>query len=258
MQLWCDVDALEMMPRGGERDAKAVELHKQYIGGPGKAKLGISADTRTRATEQLWEVTAKQAGVVDVARAESELQKQAEDSLQMLAFDACPRFLQSSEGNKVVKSLNRGQNMKAISPNITNTDRGAATALSESPRDADIVYVGTDDGALWVTHDGGANWSDCFKMAVKDPTEAEEEPAEGESVGARVVNDASSSSAQSPSWRTCPASSSRGCHSRYSDLTCTIITSVVDSILLAGVGAVAALRKKTRSGAVGRADAGQT
>ncbi len=57
---------------------------------------------------------------------------------------------------------------------------------------------------------------------------------------------------------TCTASSSRGCHSRYSDLTCTIITSVVDSILLAGVGAVAALRKKTRSGAMGRADAGQT
>jgi photosystem II stability/assembly factor-like uncharacterized protein len=85
-------------------------------------------------------------------------------------------------GNKVFKSLNRGQNMKAISPNITNTDRGAATALSESPRDADIVYVGTDDGALWVTHDGGANWSDCFKMAAKDPTEEEEEPAEGESV----------------------------------------------------------------------------
>jgi photosystem II stability/assembly factor-like uncharacterized protein len=76
-------------------------------------------------------------------------------------------------GNKVFKSLNRGQNMKAISPNITNTDRGAATALSESPRNADIVYVGTDDGALFVTHDGGANWMDCFKMGAIDPTEEE-------------------------------------------------------------------------------------
>ena len=67
-------------------------------------------------------------------------------------------------GNKVFKSLNRGANMKVISPNITNTDRGAATALAESPKNADIVYVGTDDGALWVTRDGGDNWVDCFKV----------------------------------------------------------------------------------------------
>ncbi|MGC6487114.1 MAG: VPS10 domain-containing protein [Planctomycetota bacterium] len=66
-------------------------------------------------------------------------------------------------GNKVFKSLNRGRNMEAISPDITNTDRGAATALAESPRDDDIVYVGTDDGALWATHDGGATWFDCFE-----------------------------------------------------------------------------------------------
>lgn len=74
-------------------------------------------------------------------------------------------------GNKVFKSLNRGAGMKAISPNITNTDRGAATALAESPRDADIVYVGTDDGALWVTRDGGANWANCFEPPELDPTE---------------------------------------------------------------------------------------
>ena len=72
-------------------------------------------------------------------------------------------------GNKVFKSLNRGKNMQAISPNITNTDRGAATALAESPKDDDIVYVGTDDGALWVTHDGGDTWFDCFEVEEAAP-----------------------------------------------------------------------------------------
>ncbi|MEC7585149.1 MAG: PDZ domain-containing protein [Planctomycetota bacterium] len=77
-------------------------------------------------------------------------------------------------GNRVFKSLNRGANLAPISPDITNTDRGSATALAESPRNADIVYVGTDDGALWVTHDGGDNWIDCFATAQETPTGAEE------------------------------------------------------------------------------------
>ena len=84
-------------------------------------------------------------------------------------------------GNKVFKSLNRGQNMQVISDNITNTDRGAATALAESPKDDDIVYVGTDDGALWATHDGGDSWFDCFQ--VEEETPAGEAPVEGEQTG---------------------------------------------------------------------------
>lgn len=86
-------------------------------------------------------------------------------------------------GSRVFKSLNRGAGMKSISPVITNTDRGAATALAESPSDANVVYVGTDDGALWVTRDGGANWVDCFAAVEPNPEEAEEtEEAPGGSV----------------------------------------------------------------------------
>lgn len=88
-------------------------------------------------------------------------------------------------GNKVFKSLNRGQNMKAISPNITNTDRGAATALAESPEDADIVYVGADDGALWATHDGGDNWFDCFAVELAAP----DKEAEGKEGGPSADGD---------------------------------------------------------------------
>ncbi len=63
-------------------------------------------------------------------------------------------------GNYVFRSFDRGNNLKIISPEITLTERGSATALAESPRSADVLYVGTDDGALWVTKDGGKNWKE--------------------------------------------------------------------------------------------------
>lgn len=63
-----------------------------------------------------------------------------------------------SAGNYVFRSLDRGNNLQAISPEITLTKRGSATAVSESPRDPNVLYAGTDDGALWVTKDGGTNW----------------------------------------------------------------------------------------------------
>ena len=63
-------------------------------------------------------------------------------------------------GNYVFKSLNKGDDLKRISPEISRTDRGTATALAESPIDPEILYVGTDDGALQVTRDGGGTWED--------------------------------------------------------------------------------------------------
>ncbi len=63
-------------------------------------------------------------------------------------------------GNYVFKSLDRGNDAKVISPEITRTDRGSATAFGESPVDPDVLYVGTDDGLLWVTRNGGQDWND--------------------------------------------------------------------------------------------------
>jgi photosystem II stability/assembly factor-like uncharacterized protein len=62
-------------------------------------------------------------------------------------------------GNVVFRSLDRGNDLRAISPDITATDRGSASALAESPRNPDVLYVGTDDGFLWVTRDGGKKWT---------------------------------------------------------------------------------------------------
>jgi photosystem II stability/assembly factor-like uncharacterized protein len=59
----------------------------------------------------------------------------------------------------VFRSLDRGNDLKIISPEITLSKRGSATALAESPKNADVLWVGTDDGALWVTRNGGKDWT---------------------------------------------------------------------------------------------------
>src|SRR5205085_7114854 len=64
-----------------------------------------------------------------------------------------------SAGNLVFRSYKQGADAKAISPEITRTKRGSATALAESPRNPDVLWVGTDDGGLWVTRDGGQKWT---------------------------------------------------------------------------------------------------
>lgn len=73
-----------------------------------------------------------------------------------------PRIFYAA-GNFVFRSLDRGDNPQVISPEITLTRRGSATALAESPRNENVLYVGTDDGALWVTRDGGRQWSEVSK-----------------------------------------------------------------------------------------------
>ena len=73
--------------------------------------------------------------------------------------------------NHVFRSWLQGDDLQRISPEITNTDRGSATALAESPFDAEVLYVGSDDGALWRTKDGGGDWVSLFaeKPAPEEP-----------------------------------------------------------------------------------------
>ncbi len=63
-------------------------------------------------------------------------------------------------GSRVYRSIDRGESSVEISPEISRTERGSATALAQSPRDENLLYVGTDDGALWASRDGGREWVD--------------------------------------------------------------------------------------------------
>ena len=60
------------------------------------------------------------------------------------------------------RSINRGDNLKAISPDLTASKKGTISAIAESPRNADILWVGTDDGNVWVTRDGGQKWTNVL------------------------------------------------------------------------------------------------
>ena len=98
--------------------------------------------------------------------------------------------------NKLFRSDDRGDTWKAISGDLTRQiDRnklpvmgrvwepdavaknqstsfyGNIVALSESPKKEGLIYVGTDDGLIQVTADGGANWTKYDKFAgVPDTT----------------------------------------------------------------------------------------
>lgn len=84
-------------------------------------------------------------------------------------------------GNRLFKSVNRGDSWKVISPDLTSNDpvkiisrdnpSGGVTpedtgaerhctivTISESPREQGVLYVGTDDGLVWVTEDDGDTW----------------------------------------------------------------------------------------------------
>jgi photosystem II stability/assembly factor-like uncharacterized protein len=73
-------------------------------------------------------------------------------------------------GERVFRSLDRGNDLRPISPEITATKKGSGTALGESPRNADVLWAGTDDGALWVTRDGGKEWKNVAdKVGLPKP-----------------------------------------------------------------------------------------
>ncbi|MEZ4415445.1 MAG: hypothetical protein R3E10_06795 [Gemmatimonadota bacterium] len=88
-------------------------------------------------------------------------------------------------GNRLFRSTDRGHSWVVISPDLTRqidrdtlplmgvrgtdvtlskhdgmTSFGNITALAESPLNGQLLYVGTDDGKVHVTRDGGATWTD--------------------------------------------------------------------------------------------------
>jgi hypothetical protein len=87
--------------------------------------------------------------------------------------------------NKLLKSTDRGDTWTEISPDLTTNDKTKLTVpttlrdgktvvykggdgniqyctietVDESPIVRDLLYIGTDDGNVWVTKDGGKNWT---------------------------------------------------------------------------------------------------
>jgi photosystem II stability/assembly factor-like uncharacterized protein len=54
--------------------------------------------------------------------------------------------------------------MDAVAKNQSTAFFGNASALAESPKKEGLIYVGTDDGLLQITEDGGKNWRKVEKL----------------------------------------------------------------------------------------------
>ena len=89
-------------------------------------------------------------------------------------------------GNQVLKSTDRGFSWTEVSPDLTRDDPetqgpgggpitnevsenyGTIMYLAESPHDAGTLWVGTDDGLVQITRDGGENWEDVTPRRAGD------------------------------------------------------------------------------------------
>ena len=74
-------------------------------------------------------------------------------------------------GQHLHRSMNRGDTWEKISPDLTTNDpekingKGhmqycAISAINESPLEAGVIWVGTDDGRVQLTRNHGATWED--------------------------------------------------------------------------------------------------
>jgi photosystem II stability/assembly factor-like uncharacterized protein len=86
----------------------------------------------------------------------------------------------------LLKSTDEGQRWTAISPDLTRNDKsrqqpsggpitkdntsieyyGTIFAIAPSPRDSQTIWVGTDDGRVQLTRDGGTSWTDVTPKGV--------------------------------------------------------------------------------------------
>ena len=77
------------------------------------------------------------------------------------------------------RSTDRGETWQEISPDLTTNDPAkisppsaaiqhcTITTIAESPAQAGVIWVGTDDGKVQVTKDAGAHWNDATKAVAQ-------------------------------------------------------------------------------------------
>ncbi|OUS01494.1 glycosyl hydrolase [Flavobacteriales bacterium 33_180_T64] len=77
-------------------------------------------------------------------------------------------------GNKLMRSMNQGDNWTAISDDLTNGGKkgnvayGTLASISESPFQFGLIYTGSDDGLIHVTKNAGGSWENISNTLPKD------------------------------------------------------------------------------------------
>ncbi len=77
-------------------------------------------------------------------------------------------------GNKLMRSMNQGDDWEAISNDLTNGGKkgnvayGTLTSISESPFQFGLIYTGSDDGLVHVTKNAGGSWENISNTLPKN------------------------------------------------------------------------------------------
>jgi len=100
------------------------------------------------------------------------------DRTEPLMFSPVDPHVLYFASNVLFKTIDGGNNWQTISPDLTRENpgvpasvgtlvpkgadkkRGVIYALAPSFKAVNTLWAGTDDGKLWITHDGGKNWAD--------------------------------------------------------------------------------------------------
>ena len=84
-----------------------------------------------------------------------------------IAMDPADNNTLYTGAQSLFKTTNRGDVWTVASPPVVNTNGpsgnltfGSVTTIDVSSFDSDIIYLGTDDGNLWVTRNGGGSYQD--------------------------------------------------------------------------------------------------
>jgi photosystem II stability/assembly factor-like uncharacterized protein len=106
---------------------------------------------------------------------------------QPLVFSAANPHALFFGANTIFKTLDGGHSWTEISPDLTRktwetpasvgkysdtpqakpVQRGVVYAIAPSPLSVEKLWAGTDDGLIWVTSDGGKNWSNITPPELK-------------------------------------------------------------------------------------------
>jgi PAS domain S-box-containing protein len=128
LEFFLEAQKMEALSDAAAKGAKAVEIYGMFMQTGGK---GIGQQERTAATQKMWDdANGASAGSVDATSAIAKIKAEADTTLNMLAFDAFPRFVKSKQCAKVLEVIKSQGGNSGLEGALSGGD-------DKAPKDAD-------------------------------------------------------------------------------------------------------------------------